>query len=572
MKDFPKTALQPLQSIFIYNFNKQFNANGLDTKTVIPYSVMQGYVTLDCQSSYDEIRAEQIVNTIVRQINLFDTENGNFEEYTEAEKTKLHRLLTDRNPDTKKQIYYKAIKELIKQKVYPPLSLQKTLIQEAEEFTKADDFDENTGTVEIKQGDLQLNSWLWTRVVNVFPNNPLRKEAVYLATELNAAGIKGIEELNLLTTNIYKRMFFIGTSECYRIAIQPEIQNMNNIRNVLARRIDIYKTQTDKYLTIACGVLFTRNLQNIKLLYEILNDTNCNIDYDLRFSDLKTLSEIADSRISNSLAETKWAQYVVANKNIVANILTAIGLATKRLYPLWKMSREEVTYPESFDELQIYYEGQGLDIDTLSALMSIDAEEGNTKAMLQAIKKAGVRHPSDQLPYDIATQALKRKQISLSEKQYAVIEKRYNSLMRTAEMAKTIDADECLKLANELNKRFAGQINDTVKNIVNSTLRYGICTERQLEVMRMSYVTLTSDTEKEKKPAGPQIGANGLMFNLPDTPIAQADRTATSEPLPETDTSFAQMVKNNMTEDAYRNAFGSTTHSETSNNDSIWDD
>lgn len=569
MKDFPKAALQPLQSIFIYNFNKQFNANELDPKTVIPYSVMQGYVTLDCPSSYNEIRAEQIVLTIVRQINLFDAENGNFEEYTEAEKTKLHRLLTDRNPDSKKQIYYKAIKELIKQKIYPPISLQKTLIQEAEELTKADIDESDSDTTEIKQGDLQLNSWMWTRIVNVFPNNPLRKETVYLATELNALNIKSIEELKLLTNTVYKRMFFVGTADCYRIAIQPEIQNINNLRNVLSRRIDIYKSQTDRYLTLMCGILFGRNLSNVKTIYELLNDANCNIDYDLRFSDMKTLSEIADPRLSQSLVESKLSQYVVTNRNIVANILTAIGLAAKRLYPLWKMSCEEVTYPEDFDELQVYYEGQGLDIDTLSTLMSIDAEEGNTKAMLQAIKKAGVKHPNDQLAYNIATSALKRKQITLSEKQYAVIEKRYNSLMRTAEMSKTIDAAECLRLANELNDKFSGQLNDTVKNIIESTLRYGICTERQLEVLRMTYITLTSDLTKDKSKVGPQIVANGLMFNLPDTTPTQQPH---EEVQPKSDTNFAAEVKNNMTEDAYRSAFGSSTSSETSNSDSIWDD
>lgn len=574
MKDFPKTALQPLQSVFIYLLTKQLDANSLDTTTVIPYSALQGYVTLDCASSYDEIRVEQIVNTVARQINLFDTENGNFEEYTDSEKAKLNNLLTKRNSDSKKHVYYKAIKELIKQKIYPPYSMQRTLIQEAEEFAKADDFDETTDIVEIKQGDLQMNSWLWTRVVNVFPNNPLRKEAVYLASELSAVGIKGIEELSLLTANTFKRMFFVGTPDCHRLAIKSEVENMNNLRNVISKRIDIYKTQTDKFLTVACAALFTRSIPSVKAMYDILNDVNCNIDYDLRFSDLSILAEITDYRVSSNLAEGKWAQYVVANRNIVANILTAIGLRVKQLYPLWKVSTEDVDYPEDFDELQVYYEGQGLDIDTLSVLMSIDAEEGDTKHMLLVIRKNGVRHPSDKLPYDIAVQALKRKQITLSDKQYAIIEKRYNSIMKTTEMSKTIDAAECMKVAQELERRFKGQLNKTVENIVNSTLRYGICTERQLEVMRMAYVSLTAEAEKEtSKSAGKgiQIGDGGLMFNLPSTPVQNAPQAPT-EPKPEEDVEFTQQVKTNMTTDAYRNAFGDTSHSDSSNNDSIWDD
>lgn len=573
MKDFPKTAHTSLQSIFIYQLNKQLEANGLSTKSVIPYTVMQGNITLDCSSSYDEIRVEQIVNTIIRQINLFDIENGNFEEYTDVEKKKLNRLLTDRNPDTKKHIYYKAIKELIKQKIYPPYSMQRALIQEAEEFVRADITEEDFNTTGIKLSDMQLNSWLWTRVVKIFPNNPLRKEATYLATELSTLGINSIEELQLLTTNTFKRMYFVGTADCHRIAIKPEIANMNNLRNVLVRRIDVYKSQTDKFLTAACNCLFARNIKAVNTLYEILNDVNCTVDYELRFADLKQLSEIADYRISQSLAEEKWAKYIVANRDIVANILTRIGLNAKRLLPLWKVSMEEIVYPEDFDELQVYYEGQGLDIDTLSTLMSIDAEEGNTKAMLQAIKKAGVRHPSEKLAYDIATQSLKKKQITLSDKQYAIIEKRYNSLMKTLEMSKTIDAEECIKIATELDTKFNSQLNDVVKGIIASTLRYGICSERQLEVMRMTYVTLTAKTEKaDTNNNGPQVGANGLMFNLPDTVVSPVNNQTNTESTPEIDKHFAAEVKTNMTADAYRNAFGDTAHSESSSNDSIWDD
>lgn len=574
IKDFPRTAHQPLQTIFIYNLNKHLESNSLAAKNVIPYSVMQGCVTLDCSSSYDEIRTEQIVNTVVRTINLYGTENSNFEEYTDREKEKLHRLLTERNSDSKKQAYYKAVKELMKQRVYPPLSVQKALIQEAKDFEAADETEET----EIKQGNLQTNSWLWTRIVSVFPNNPLRKEATYLATELELLGIKGIEELTLLTTHLTKRMLFVGTTSCCRLAIKSEAENVNNIRNIMSKQIEIYKTQTDKYLTAACSALFTRNVNNVKTMYEILKDVNCKLDYELRFSDLTQLSKITDYRTSAGLAEEQWIKFILANKDIIANILTAIGLHAKQLLPLWRVSMEEIEYPESFDELQVYYESQGLDIDTLSELMSIDAEEGNTKQMLQTIKKYGVRHQSDQLPYDIALQALKKKQITLSEKQYAIIEKRYKSIMKTQEMSKTIDASECLKLANELDRRFKGQLNKTTESIVNSTLRYGICSERQLEVMRLSYVALTTAAEKTntaEKTDGIKIGESGLMFGLPDKPAAPPTSTKPNASEEETYTDedeLTKTTKSNLITDAYKHAFSEGSSTSNQDSDSIWAD
>lgn len=582
IKEFAKSALPHLQSIFIYNLNKQLEANGLSTTNVIPYTVMQGFVQTDCASSYDKIRVDQIVATVVRQLNLFDTENGNFENYTDAEKENLRRLLTERNSDSKKHVYYKAIKELMKQKIYPPYSLQETLINEAMDFVKADIVEETEPEETIlKHVSLQTSSWLWTRVVNVFPNNPLRKEAVYLATELDALGIESIEELNLMTSTLYKFITLIGAGDCYRIAIQPEVANIANIRNAIRKKIEVYQTITDKYLTCCVAALFARNMSSIKTIYEILNSTTCNINYDLRFSDLKALAEIADNHISQNLVEERWAKFVVANRDVVANIITAIGLKAKQLYPLWKASREVITYPEDFDELQVYYEGQNLDIDTLSNLLSIDAEEGDIKQMLQVIKKAGVKHPSEKLAYDIATQMLKRK-TSLSDKQYAIIEKRYSSIMKTAEMAKTIDAEECMRLATELNAKFKGQLNATAESIVNSTLRYGICSERQLEVLRLTYLKLTSEQGGQQEQNTPQMSADGLMFNLPTAQPTVAPKVEQTDAEKKEEAQLRSTTKHNMTKDikdAYRRAFSDASQGSSGNadssiadNSSIWDD
>lgn len=569
VKDFTAEAKQHLQTIFIYCLNNQLNSNGIAISSVIPYRAMEGIVQLNCASSYDEIRTEQIVNTVFRQVNLFDTENGDFEQYTESEKQKLTNLLSKRNFDNKRQQYYKAIKSLMKLKVYPPYSMQEALIREALDFDKENTTDAEANVINL-HNNLHLNSWVWKHVVNTSALNPLRKEAIYVATELSTLGIKSIEEVQMMTNTTLKRIVLIGDESCNRIATRQEVANITNIRNAIHYKQEIYETVQDKYLTCCLAAMYTSNVSNnIRYIYDILNDPTCNISYELRFSDLRKLSELTAYNISIKLVEEKWSDFLLANRDITANILTAIGLNAKRLFPYWQTSKEPVVYPEDFDELQVYYESQNVDIDVLSTILSIDAEVCDVKKMLQTIKKYGVKHTSDQLPYDIATQMLKRKQTSLSDKQFAIIERRYNSIMKTLEMSKTIDANECLRLANELNSRFKDSMNNTVENIVNSTLRYGICSEKQLDVLRNAYVTLASNNDTQAANNGPVITDNGLMFNLPNN---AANNTVSKQNVTEKNNDLlAQTTKHNMAEDAYKNAFGDTS-STSGSTDSIWTD
>lgn len=579
----PEKLHTAFQTIFIYTLNTQLQQAKMSVTSVSPYTIMKGKVILNCTSPYDAIRAEQLVNNAVRVINLFSSENNDFTFATDDELKLLSDFFNQRTGDKQKLNYLKAIKTLRKEGVYPSLSLQKSLLQEAVTTMQSKDVSniENSSVNEIKQGDLQINSWLWTRVVNAQPTNPLRRETVLVTTHLSELGIKGIEELTLMTTNFFKHVMFIGTQELCRLAIQEEVNNSANIKNIFTKRIEIYENQYDKYLTACCSALLTRNLLSVYQIYEMLSNPNNPVPYEMRFPDLNELHNACDRTASHTIMEERWIKIILSNIDVVENIMTALNNHVERLLPLWRGSTVKVDYPANFDVLQMQYENMGLDIDTLDTLLSIDVEEGNVKKMLTTIKKAGVHSQYDKLPYDIAVQALKKKQISLSEKQMAIIEKRYNSIMKTVEMSKNIDADECIKIATELLNQFGDKLNKTVEQIAQNTLRYRICSERQLEVLRLALVELSTEKDKQTQASLPAAGITvgttgamsaamsaGLMFNLPSEPPTKAVNVMEDSANKE----LVQETKKKLTADAYKSAFGDDDEPEETDTDSIWTD
>lgn len=585
INDFGKTANQLLKTVFMYIISYQLEQANLSTKCVIPYSVMQGKVILECEQEYDEIKATQLVFSLVHKINLFSVDNQDFINFTTEEKEQLKVLLASTCDNRLKQNYYRAIKELRKLKLYPPISMQKTLVAEAATF----DIIKNTMPkvsdvgLNIKQGDLQTGSWLWSRVVEKIPANPFKKEASILAGSLAALGIEGIEELQLLTSTYHRFIMHVGTAKCCRLALQSEVENVKNIKNIFSKRFEIYNTQLDKYLTVMCSVLLTNNLTALSVIYEILNNINCTIPFDLRLPDLKELAEVSNKTISFRLIEDKWIKIICANEEIIKRILTTINENVKNLYVLWQDSRKKFDYPENLDSLQVYYENQNIDIDELNILLSIDAEEGNITQMLTTIKNAEVRCEYDKLPYDIAVAALKKK-TSLTEKQLAIIEKRYNSILRTQELSKFINADECVNIATELLNKFGHKLNPIVKNIAQQTLRYGICSERQLEVLRLSIVTLNTELELARNnKLNTNTVEQNFMFSLPAT---LSNPTLTQNDIGEQDVQDTQnnqyspvnqtLIKDtqiHLIEDAYKQVYGEnfTPSTELDIND-IWID
>lgn len=558
--------------VFKYLLNTQLKQLGISSTCVIANNLFNGKITLNCESAYDEIRVEQLVYNAIRTLNKFSSDN------TSSAGLRDTIVLLSKNCHSKNEIsYYRTLRELFDAKYYPPASMQEAinlkLKAQVEEDKQAKIQESLERLGHLKETSLATGTWLWQNIIMKKSDESLARAIALLCESLTILGIKSVEELNVLTKNVTKNVMFIGTPDFYRIATQQEVENAAKIKNIFTRKASVYSILEDKYLTLAASLLLTRNLNSAVHIVDILNSQNCTIPFSIRFKNINKLTELAQSNVQQSLLVPILEKIVNDDIDTIVNILTTINLKAEHLIPYWRSSVAEVEYPFNMDAVQVYYEQQNVDIDTLDALLSIEPEEGDVKKMLQAIKKFGVHCSYDELPYDIATKALKKKNYVLSAKQLAIVEKKYASIMRSVDMAKNVDAEECVAIATELDVNYKNKLNDTVKSIISSTLRYRICTERQLEVLRNALVGLkaTETAQKQQVIVGAPVG--GTMFALPtNNTTAKTKEETFEEPddTEEVDPVNVKAVTARATTDAYKAAYGGAGQNVSDTSDSIW--
>lgn len=556
-----KKTQDNLRVVFIHTLKNQLELVKLEETCVIPYSVMSGKIMLECKSSYEEIQAQAAVQNAVKTINLFGPENGDFENNTLAEKNNLERLFADKKLDSKEKTYLQAIKRLIQSKLYPPRSLQEELVKRAEGY----DLTKLSFEDVMSRKTIITDNWLWTRIVQSKPGNPLKECVKKLAAKLSELCIDRVEDLTVLTQRLSIKVNYIGTAELHRLPTKDEFDNMKNIRNVYVEYEELYPNQLDKYLTCLCATLMTRNLNYVNTIYNILNDTNCTIPYEYRLPDLTELQNVSASNVSYAIIENKWTDYIMRHLDTIEKLVDLITGALEYLVPKWKANIDGVTYIDGYDGLQVYYESIGYDLDTIDALLSIEPQVMDMSQMLKDIIKANSHSDFDKMAYDIATKALNNLKRTgnhnLSSKQLGILDKRYASIKKTWELEKTVDKNECVLIARELKTKYGPRMNGVVKNIVEYTLNYQICSQKQLEVMRLALVQLDNEAKKPVEQKKPEVNKDGLIFNIPGMkdPIDSEQLVA--------------QTKENLALDPYKDAFdGSSSSSKSESTDSIWDD
>lgn len=570
-----------LAAIFNYLCKQQLTAAGLKPSIVATGRVLQGEVIIYTDTAYDTLRAELFISNAAKTVNLFNTDNGNFESYTDSEKEKLALML--KSQDKAVKLYYDAIKALMKLGVYPPYSMQEDLIKQASTFKLADEQEEqelnSLITENVKGSDLQTGSWVWKAVTETRNDRPLRKSLTLLAVALRQNGIANAEDLRLITSTFSHKMYTIGNDEIKRIALQDEVNNAANIRNISIAYIPLYNS-TEAYLTAVLHSLYAPAAYYIKMIHYHCTAADSTVRYDLRFNNVAPLQTILNQTVSNTVLFEEFKKFILDNIQTFEAIIAQLLIEIPTLVKKWRGSTAEITYPTTYDELQIYYEYQNIDIDTLDALLAIEADTSNIVAQLKQVKDAGVRGDYDKVPYDIACKGLtnikKFGNHKLTPKQLQVIERRVQSLNKTIEMSKDIDAAACIEIATTLKNNHKQRMNNVISNIVDSTLRYGICSQKQLDTMKLALVGYQQEVEQSAKKTEQKQGQQGIMFNIPGMPLVPAQQQAAKEEQQDdtentvVTTDEAAKIVQTRTESAYKSAFGIIDDDDDDDNNSPW--
>ena len=554
-----------LAVIFNYLIKQQLLASKMSDNVIASGRILQGEVTIYAESTYDSIRAELFINNAISTVNLFSTDNGDFESYTDKEKEKLHILLKSTKREVKD--FYAALKNLMKLGVYPPYSMQDDLMTQASTFKLENEQEEqelNSLIAEnIKGSDLQTASWAWKNITESRNDKPLRKSLTILAVALKEKGIENEEEMIVNTKTFSRKVYSIGTKELKRIALQSEVDNAANITNMIVDYVPIY-TPVEAYLTAVLHSLYAPSSFYLEHIYYNCTSTDSSVPYALRFGNVAALYQLTHNNISNAVLAEKYKAFVLNNIPTFEKLITELLPLLPTLVKKWKNSNITITYPEDYNGLQAYYEYQNVDMDTLDSLLAIDSVQDNVVEQLKRVKEAGVRGDYDKVPYDIACKGLnniKRKGAhGLSAKQLAVITKKIQSLDKTAAMSKEINAEECIEVANAIKNNHKARMNNVVSNIVESTLRYGICSQKQLDVMKLALVQYQQQVEQgQQKASQLDNKLTDMMFNVPGMsmePTVQVQESTTSaveEPV--VTKKDAQTILEKQAESAYKGAY-----------------
>lgn len=277
-------------------------------------------------------------------------------------------------------------------------------------------------------------------------------------------GVTNVEDVKSILGGAVKRVYCIDYIGRKRVATKSEIERLpGNMYVEYANIIDI-----PKYYSLLCTALLMTGENGVGVKIVAVDKTNED-DGSIKglLVSMKKDEPIGNIILNNTTILCKNMDNFLVDADIT---LTKVKGAVRELeYPDKPLDNmvlaSEVTLPEMIERIIKEKDNMGVNNSRGKGRGGYTAKKGS-------------------IALNIAIGCKKKEDYMLSLKQMHIVKREYEMLRQMDESGITVTTEECLSVANELMNNYRSICNEVIVSIAESTIKKGICTYKQLEVLK----------------------------------------------------------------------------------------